>query len=72
MLVVNFLVRTFYYLTFILFAHHIKQISRNVFHYVGFDTFALLFWRNDVWCNQGDGYFKLEEISSDHNVDHTK
>ena len=44
-LVVNFLIRTFDYLTFILFAYHIKQTFRNVFHYVGFDTLALLFWR---------------------------
>ena len=43
MLVVNFLVRTFDYLTRIIFAHHIKQTFRNVFHNVGFDTFALLF-----------------------------
>ena len=42
-LVVNFLIKTFDYLTFILFAYHIKQTFRNVFHYVGFDTLALLF-----------------------------
>ena len=66
MLVVNFLVTTLDYLIFILFAHHIKQTFRNVFHSVGFDTFALLFDVNDDWCNRGDGYFNLEEISSDH------
>ena len=27
---------------------------------------------NDDWCNRGDGYFNLEEIASDHNLDHTK
>ena len=42
MLEVYFLVRTFDYLTLILFAHHIKQLFRNVFHYVGFDIRTLI------------------------------
>ena len=48
MLVVNFVVRTSDYLTLILSAHHIKQTLWNIFHYVGLDTFALIFWRK--WC----------------------
>ena len=46
MLEVYFLVRTFDYLTLILFAHYIKQLFRNVFTMLGL-IFALLFWRND-------------------------
>ena len=42
MLEVYFLVRTFDYLTLILFAHHIKQLFRNVFPYVGFDMTDLI------------------------------
>ena len=57
-------------LIFIFFAHHIKQTFRNVFHYVGFDTFAVFVNHNSF--NRGDRYFNLEEISSDHNLDRTK
>ena len=39
---VYFLVRTFDYLALILFAHHIKQLFRNVFRYVGFDIRNLI------------------------------
>ena len=62
MSIVNFLVRNFDYLTFICFAHHIKKTFWNVFHYVGFDTFALLLWLShkaacpcvDAWWGNDD------------------
>ena len=42
MLEVHFPVGTFDYLTLTLFAHHINQTFRNVFHNVGFDICALI------------------------------
>ena len=72
MLVVNFLVRTFDYLTFIRFAHQIKRTFRMFFTMLGLILSRFYFDVKDVWCNRGDGYFNLEEISCDHNLDHMK
>ena len=74
MLVVNFfLVRTFDYLTFILFAHHtLNKHFEMFFSMSGLILSRCYFDVNDVWCNRGDGYFNFEEIFSDHNLDHTK